>query len=143
MRKTESRPTDAISLGVPVLLPDGERILFARRRVADKEWEEDPWIVTPEIIDKWASQGWIDLRPKNIVKWQDRFKKIVQEDEKCAGDTSSKVDRGSYFWVRDEKNSILIDPGEVVAWVFIEEYGGGRTHAYVAPERHAFVAAGG
>jgi len=143
MRKSENRPIDAISLGVPVLLPDGERILFARRGVADKEWEEDPWIITPENIDRWASQEWIDLRPQNMVKWQDRFKKIVQEVEKCAGDTSSKVDRGCYFWVRDEKNNILIDPGEVVAWIFIEEYGGGRTHAYVAPGRHAYVAPGG
>ncbi len=139
MRKSENRPTEAISLGVPVLLPDGERILFARRGVADKEWEEDPWVITPENIDKWASQEWIDLRPKNMAKWRDRFKKIVQEDEKCAEDTSSKVDRGCYFWARDEKNNILIDPGEVIAWVFIEEYGGGRTHAYVAPGRHAYV----
>ena len=139
MRKSENRPTEAISLGVPVLLPDGERILFARRGVADKEWEEDPWLITPENIDKWASQEWIDLRPKNMAKWRDRFKKIVQEDEKCAEDTSSKVDRGCYFWPRDEKNSILIDPGEVIAWVLIEEYGGGRTHAYVAPGRHAYV----
>jgi hypothetical protein len=142
MRKSENRPTGAISLGVPVLLPDGERILFARRRVADKEWEEDRWTITPENIDKWASREWIDLRPKNMAKWQERFKKIVQEDEKCAGDTSSKVDRGCYFWARDEKNRIIIDPGEVVAWVFIEEYGGGRTHAYVAPGRHAYVAPG-
>jgi hypothetical protein len=139
MRKSENRPTEAISLGVPVLLPDGERILFARRKVADKGWEEDPWVITPENIDKWASQEWMDLRPKNMAKWRDRFKKIVQEDEKCAEDTSSKVDRGCYFWARDEKNNILIDPGEVIAWVFIEEYAGGRTHAYVAPGRHAYV----
>jgi len=143
MREIENRPTEAISLGVPVLLPDGERILFARRGVADKEWEEDPWAINPENIDKWASQEWIDLRPRNMAKWQDRFKKIIQEDEKCAGNSSSKVDRGRYFWPRDEKKNIFIDPGEVVAWVFIEEYGGGRTHAYVAPGRHAYVAPGG
>jgi hypothetical protein len=143
MRKGQNRPTEAISLGVPVLLPDEERILFAHRGVADKEWEEDPWIVTPENVDKWASQEWIDLRPKNMATWRDRFKKIVQEDEKCVGDTSSKVDRGHYFWARDEKNNILIDPGEVIAWIFIEEYGGGRTHAYVAPGKHAYVPPGG
>jgi hypothetical protein len=143
MRKSENRPTAAISLGVPVLLPDGERILFAHRGVADKGWEEDPWIITPENVDKWASQEWIDLRPKNMATWRDRFKKIVQEDKKCVGDTSSKVDRGCYFWPRDEKNNILIDPGEVIAWVFIEEYGGGRTQAYVAPGKHAYVAPGG
>jgi hypothetical protein len=74
-----------------------------------------------------------------MATWRDRFKKIVQEDEKCVGDTSSKVDRGFYFWARDEKNNILIDPGEVIAWVFIEEYGGGRTNAYVAPGKHAYV----
>jgi hypothetical protein len=139
VRKSENTLTEAISLGVPVLLPDGERILFARRAVVDKEWEEDSWVINQENIDKWASQEWIDLRPKNMAKWQDRFKKIALEDDKCAEDTSSKVDRGCYFWARDEKNRILIDSGEVIAWVFIEEHGGGRTHAYVAPGRHAYV----
>ena len=143
MRKVENRPTEAISLGVPVLLPDGERILFARRGVADKEWEEAPWVITSENIDKWASQEWIDLRPKNMAKWRDRLGKIVKEAEKCAEDTSSKSDRGCHFWARDHKNNILINPGEIIAWVFIEEYGGGRTHAYVAPGRHAYVAPGG
>jgi hypothetical protein len=143
MRKSGNRPTEAISLGIPVLLPDGERILFAHRGVVDKGWEEDPWVITPENVDKWASQEWIDLRPKNMAKWLGRFKEIIQEDEKCANDTSSKIDRGCYFWARDEKNNILIDPGEVIAWVFIEEYGAGRTHAYVAPGKHAYVAPGG
>lgn len=131
--RDETIRSSAISIGIPILLPDGERILFAHRPIPDKSWEKKPWLITPESIDDWACREWIDLRSQNMAKWQDRFRKIMQEAIECSEDNSSRFDRGQHFWSRDKENSFLIDPGEIVAWILTKEYGGGRKFAYTLP----------
>jgi len=122
--------TAAISVGIPFLLPDGETLLFASRPFRDKGWERGSWQITPENIDKWAFQEWIDLRPKNMSQWQKRLERILREAKECLADTSSCFDRGGYFWQRDKRGRITIDPGEVVGFVLIKEEGGGRSHLH-------------
>jgi hypothetical protein len=34
------------------------------------------------------------------------------------------------FWKQTEEGKTIIDAGEITAWVFINEFGGGRPHAY-------------
>jgi hypothetical protein len=119
--------TAAISVGIPFLLPDGEILLFASRRFRDKGWERGSWQVTPENIEKWAYQEWIDLRPKNMSQWQKRLEIILKEARECLADTSSCFDRGGHFWQRDDEDRIIIDPGEFVGFVLIKEEGGGRS----------------
>lgn len=76
-------------------------LLFARRRIQDKAWEKEPWIVNQDNIERWASRKWIDLRAGNTSRWQDPFRKIFQEIKKEDGDTSSRFDRGNDFRPRD------------------------------------------
>lgn len=121
----------AISIGVPILMRDGETLLFASRAHRDKRWEEESWRISPETIEHWSSREWIDLRPQNMFRWQGRFQGIVQETKECLVDTSSCFDRGGSFWARDEGGEVIIDPGEVVGYILIKEETGGRyfTHA--------------
>lgn len=42
----------------------------------------------------------------------------------------SRFNRGMLFWKKTEEGKTIIDPGEITAWVFINEFGGGRPHAY-------------
>jgi len=120
----------ALSLGIPILLSDGETLLFATRSGADKAWEEEPMIVTKETIERWASQEWIDLRPQNMSLWRSRFQKILRRSALSAKDTSSRFDRGSRFWPHDRKGQIVIDPGEIVGWILVEENAGSQDKAF-------------
>ncbi len=119
-----------ISIGIPILLPDGERLVFARRAVKDKGWEERPWTVTAANIDRWAEREWVDLRPANMERWQERFRKANQDACRFPEKHCSRFNRGMLFWKKTEEGKTIIDPGEITAWVFINEFGGGRPHAY-------------
>jgi hypothetical protein len=120
----------AVSLGIPILLPDGETLLFATRSRPDKTWEEEPMIVSKETIERFASQEWIDLRPQNLSRWRSWFQEILRRSALTAKDTSSRFDRGSRFWPRDRKGQIVIDPGEIVGWILAEESAGSHDSAY-------------
>lgn len=96
-----------ISIGLPILLPDGERILFAKRLIKDKVWEERPWPITQKNIDYFADLGWIDLRVSNVIQWQIRIRNAYKE-----GDHTQPL-----------------DVGKVVSWVLINECEGGRLGA--------------
>jgi hypothetical protein len=122
--KNSKTRSAALSLGIPILLSDGETLLFTTRAWPDKGWEEGPMMITKEIIEKWSSQEWIDLRPQNMSRWRVRFRKILKESELSSNDTSSRFDRGSRFWPRDKKGQTIIDPGEIVGWILVQEGAG-------------------
>jgi NAD(P)-dependent dehydrogenase (short-subunit alcohol dehydrogenase family) len=130
LAKDRGTRQSALSIGIPILLPDGERLLFVRRKVKDKAWEEEPWIINQDNIERWASREWIDLRVGNMSRWQDRFRKMLREINEGAKDTSSRFDRENGFRFRDGTGKTMIDAGEVAAWVLIHEFGGGRIQAY-------------
>ena len=100
-----------VSIGVPILLPDGRSLL------------RGPFINIPEYrgeyeikcnktnINKWAQKGWVDLRLSNFVVWQDRFKKMIRSSTAMGRAGSAAVTRQTYL--SDE-----IRIGDVVAWIF-------------------------
>jgi len=120
----------ALSLGIPILLSDGETLLFATRSRPDRTWEEEPMIITKETIEKFASQEWIDLRPQNMSRWRSWFQKILRRSALSANDTSSRFDRGSRFWPHDKKGRIVIDPGEIVGWILVQESAESQDRAF-------------
>jgi len=122
--------TSPISIGIPVLLPDGERLLFAKRVAKDKDWEKTPWVVKRENIDKWSLGGWVDLRPANMEKWQERLRKAKEKTYSYPEDSCSRHYRGILFWEKTGEGKTVIDVGEITAWVLINEFGGGRFHIY-------------
>jgi len=113
LQKENHLRKEALSIGIPVLLPDGKTLLFAKREIHDKDWERESWEVQEEKIDLFAEKEWIDLRENNMKRWQDRMRRFLSTN---ASGT--------------ERKEIAIDPGDLTAWVLIKEYGGGRRECY-------------
>ena len=111
----------AISIGIPILLPDGTSFL------------RGPVIKVPEIkgrdkvailadrsaLDKWARRGWIDLRPSNMAVWQGRFQKMATARQELATHGSAAVSLQTYL-------PVGLKIGDVVAWIFNNEFAGYR-----------------
>ena len=70
-------------------------------------------------VEKWIRKGWIDLRPKNISLWQNRFQKMLfaRAQLRDMGSASASI----YTFIGDS-----FEIGEVVAWIFNNEMGGYR-----------------
>ena len=98
-----------ISIGVPILLPDGKRLLRG-----------------PLIKSEDAQHGWVDLTPENMAAWKKRLKGIrAMLKKESSGESSSRYDRGYpslRTWLAEDKFEI----GEMVAWVSINEEEGRR-----------------
>lgn len=99
-----------ISIGVPILLADGERMLRG-----------------PDLKAKDAYHGWVDLTAANMKTWQNRLKTISETVRaEVNGNTSSHKDclfNASRHWHLEEG---FPDLGEIVAWIFIHEDKGMR-----------------
>ena len=99
-----------ISIGLPILLPDGESMLRG-----------------PIMKSVNAHLGWVDLTPENMTKWQGRLKAIrAMLDEQHSGDTSSAHDRAYPTlrnWLPDDDSFHI---GEITAWVAANEDAGRR-----------------
>jgi hypothetical protein len=128
--KNQATRIDPISIGIPILAPDGERLLFATRPNQDKSWEVEPWTITDESIDTFAAREWIDLRPDNMAQWQDRFRNVLGEVHCSSMCMSSRSHGGECIDTKNGKTPI--DAGEMVARVLIDEFGGGRNKAYAS-----------
>jgi NAD(P)-dependent dehydrogenase (short-subunit alcohol dehydrogenase family) len=100
---------EMISVGIPILLADGEHLLRG-----------------PVIKSSTADLGWVDLRPENMARWQGRLRKLANEVERqLRGDSSSRYDR-IYRTARRWQARDSFDIGEVVGWLFVHEEHGGR-----------------
>ncbi len=110
----------APSIGIPVLLPDGQTMLRGPRiNVPEVMGHVDTALLTAENIDTWARRGWVDLRPANIKRWRKRIAQMQQArtDLRKAGSAAANIQ--SFMSDRFEL-------GEVVAWIFNNEMGGNR-----------------
>ena len=111
----------APSIGIPVLLSDGKRMLRGPRinvpEVIGHTTTVD--LSNPELREKWIRKGWIDLRPSNMQTWKDRLEKMIQARAvlRDAGSAAASIHSylGNHFEI-----------GEVVAWIFNNELGGYR-----------------
>lgn len=108
-----------VAVGLPLLLDSGEVIRGPRVLVpGDAEGVE----VTPERLEGWVRNGWVDLRLANCALWLERFAAIQRGvDALPAGDTSSRHLRNREFWSEDGDR---IHPGKIVGWILsVEERG--------------------
>ncbi len=112
-----------LSIGIPILLPDGESLLRGNEIKIPPFRGENELEITPENVELWAKDGWVDLRVKNIDKWKERIRAIMDEAESIPeDDTSSMYVRNKRYW----NNFEGVDIGKVVSWIFINEEHGGR-----------------
>lgn len=114
-----------LSIGIPILLPDGISLLRGNLIKVPSE-EEQPARVSQTKINSWAKNGWVDLRKDNIILWQERFKRLMIKinQQKNAKD-SSFTDKT--FLKKDSwKPDYTIDVGETVGYILNEEERGWR-----------------
>ena len=107
------------SLGLPILGTDGTTLRrgpFVRIPEVPGETSVE---MTAEDRDRWSAKGWIDLRPCNWEKWQER---LAAMREARPGETQ----RGSAGYAAETSLTDEIEIGAVVAWVVAREIGGRR-----------------
>jgi hypothetical protein len=107
------------SIGVPILSGDGKRLI------------RGPFIRIPEVaelekinvqtgdLEAWADKGWVDLRPSNMQRWQDRFRQMDRARQQLRGSGSAAITRQTYL---DDEIRI----GAIAGWVFNNEQQGYR-----------------
>lgn len=108
-----------ISVGLPILAPDGQTILRGPLIRIPELADQNRVNVSPAEVDLWAKKGWIDLRPENFVTWRERFEQMERVRAGLRGRGSAAVTTEAYLY-----QDIRI--GEVVAWVFNNQVEGYR-----------------
>jgi hypothetical protein len=117
---------EIISIGIPILLADGKSLLRGNEIKIPPFRGDNELELTPNNLDMWAHDGWVDLRESNMKNWQTRIKTIIDEAEGIVPtDTSSMHVRTKKYW----NNFEIIDIGKVVGWIFIKEEKGERMKA--------------
>ncbi len=118
--------SQVISIGIPILLPDGKTLLRGNEIKIPPYRGENELKVTSKNIDLWAHDGWVDLRAHNMQLWKSRFTKIFAlVDEIPDGESSSRHMHTREYW----KNFEEIDEGKIVGWIFSYEERGMRMKA--------------
>jgi len=109
-----------VAVGIPILLDSGEVIRGPKVIVpADTKAAK----VTPETLEGWVVDGWVDLRLANCERWVERFRRIHEEIESMSeSDTSSRFLRNRRFWHEER----TIQPGKVVGWILGTQEAGAR-----------------
>uniref|UniRef100_UPI0035B4676A short-chain dehydrogenase n=1 Tax=Promineifilum sp. TaxID=2664178 RepID=UPI0035B4676A len=110
--------TTITSIGVPILAPDGERLLRGPRlNIPESIYREVD--VDRLKLNAWAAKGWVDLRPANFRLWQERFERMQRTKHMLHTRGTSSVTIKTYL-------PEAIEIGAVVAWIFNNEAGGYR-----------------
>jgi hypothetical protein len=108
---------EIVSVGIPILLASGE-VLRGEEVIIPADAHEET--VTPELLEAWVKDGWVDLRLENCKRWHAIRNEVVAIPEE---DTSSRHLRNRRFW--DEKRRV--QPGKIVGWILSVEEQGART----------------
>jgi len=115
-----------ISIGIPILLRDGRRLLRGPEIKTPPFRGSNLLPIDAPHLEHWAHDGWVDLRVRNMEVWRDRVDRVFKEIQSVPeDDTSSQYDRNRSFWLEDENINI----GKVVGWIFSNEEKGRRMKA--------------
>jgi hypothetical protein len=107
------------SIGVPILTSDGNQLIRGPTIRIPEVPGANEVTLTPRDIDSWASKGWVDLRPKNMEIWKDRFQKLEDSRKRLRGSGSAAITREGYL-------TNEIRSGAIVGWIFNNEQDGYR-----------------
>lgn len=107
------------SLGLPILLSDGKTILRGPSiNIPESKVHAKVAINSSDDVDQWAKQGWVDLRKENMEVWKKRAQRMLESQTDFA-EGSARFNPGTYM-------SKVFKTGEVVGWIFINEFDGYR-----------------
>ncbi len=122
----ENLRSQIISIGIPILLEDGKRLLRGSDIKIPVYQGENELEINKENIERWSSEGWVDLRVSNMEKWQKRISELIEEANNISNtDTSSMHVRTKSYWNNFEEINI----GKICSWLFIHEEHGTRMKA--------------
>jgi hypothetical protein len=108
-----------ISIGIPVLPPEGNRLVRGPRINVPEYAGQASLPVVDNSIEEWAARGWLDLRPSNMKRWQERVRRMLRSSQTIHRQGSASITMQAY---RSEEIRI----GEVVGWIFNNEEEGYR-----------------
>lgn len=121
--KNNNIRSEMLSIGLVILLPDGKKYLRGKDVKIPVKAGDDEIQLTPELLEKWSYEAWVDLRAENFKAWQDRFMRIKDQLKGVdKNDTSSRYIYNYDYW----NNFETIEEGKIVAWVFENEDDGWR-----------------
>jgi hypothetical protein len=126
LREDQTLRATIISIGVPILLPDGKHILRGPEVKIPAYSGSNELDIDATSIDDWADKGWVDLRPLNMKRWQQRIADFyVAANDMSTSDTSS-----GYPWERRSKGERDEHfAARIVTHIFTDEERGGRIKA--------------
>lgn len=104
-----------VTIGLPILLPDGASVLRGPRLKVRPQPDED---IDPEVL---LDRGWVDLRPRNWARWKVR----VQRHLESLG-ARPPLEAGSVGDHEFGDGSGTIRPGRLAGWIFRYEDRGER-----------------
>lgn len=118
-----------ISIGIPILFSKGDKLLRGSKIAIPTDVPGQPdaqFEINEANIDRWAHDGWVDLRQKNIELWQTRFEKILKQVEALRlEDSSSAHPKDRFYWEHGEAKT-PIEIGKVAGWILANEEKGFR-----------------
>jgi hypothetical protein len=103
-----------VSVGLPILTPEGQLIRGPYIRIPEEKNRDHVEFTGAADVDAWAAKGWVDLRPRNMARWRERFETMGHGAERIR-------ERGSAAFTRDAYLSERIQIGAVVGWIFNNE----------------------
>jgi len=118
LQREDELRTQIVSIGIPILSSSGDSV-WRGPRINIPESINDSVAVDVKAIDKWAHDGWVDLRPSNMEAWRDRFDRMRQLRRTSHARGTAYVTQSIYPYK-------TIEIGAVVAWIFANEVGGYR-----------------
>ncbi|RME01011.1 MAG: short-chain dehydrogenase, partial [Calditrichaeota bacterium] len=114
---------EIISIGIPILMTDGRTLLRGPEIKIPPYRGKEELEVNDDNINRWALEGWVDLRPENMKIWRNRMNEIFEEINRIPEyDTSSQFDRDRRYWLEDKEINI----GKVAGWILANEERGAR-----------------
>jgi hypothetical protein len=104
-----------LSIGLVILMKDGENYLRGKEVKIPVQRAETELDLTPENIEQWCFEGWVDLRPSNFDFWKELISEIMEHAKSIPeDDTSSRFAYSRDYWDNFEN----IDEGKIAGWIF-------------------------
>jgi hypothetical protein len=123
IKKNSALRNEIVSIGVPILLPDGKKVLRGPDMKIPALAPGEVLKLDNKKVEKWTHDCWVDLRESNWKSWKTRLINIIKDTEKnYDGSYSSRVTFDYNYW----DNFKDINIGKIVGWIFINEEKGLR-----------------
>jgi hypothetical protein len=111
-----------LSIGLPIILDENTYLKGDVVKIPVRG-SQDKINLTDTNVNKFAYEGWVDLRKENFETWIERVNNIMNQANDVDDDDSSS----RYTYTKDYWNNFEnYDPGKIGGWIFENEDKGWR-----------------